>query len=52
MWVGRGDFSSDEWEAAVSQAEESWTENTAEYLVSVSMLSDYLAEGLEQLAEE
>jgi hypothetical protein len=52
MWVGRGDFSSDEWKAAVNQAEESWNENTAEYLVGASMLSDYLSEGLEQLAEE
>lgn len=48
MWVGRGDFSLDEWDDALSQARESWTNHTAEYLVSTPLLADYLGEGLQQ----
>ena len=48
MWVGRGDYSLDEWDEALQFAEETWTENTAEYLVGTPLLADYLAEGLQQ----
>lgn len=47
MWVGRGDFSIDEWDEAVSQARASWSLHTAEYLLSTPLLADYLEEGLE-----
>ena len=46
MWVGRGDFSSDEWEDAVSEALDSWTELTPEYLIARPLVADYLEEGL------
>ena len=49
MWVGRGDFSMDEWDDAFKEAEENWNENTAEYLLGTPMLSDYLAEAIDQL---
>jgi len=49
MWVGRGDFSMDEWDDAYKEAEENWNENTAEYLLGTPMLSDYLAEAIDQL---
>lgn len=54
MWVGRGDYSLDEWEDAVSFAEDAWTDHTAEYLISTPLLADYLAEGLQlfETAEE
>lgn len=54
MWLGRGDYSLDEWDDAISYAEEAWTDHTAEYLISTSLLADYLAEGLQQFetAEE
>lgn len=54
MWVGRGDFSLAEWNEALAQAEDSWTDHTAEYLISTPLLADYLAEGLQQFetAEE
>ena len=46
MWVGRGDFSVDEWEEALLQARSSWTLHTAEYLLATPQLADYLEEGL------
>ena len=47
MWVGRGDFSLDEWDDALAQARDSWTSHTAEYLISTPLLADYLGEGLQ-----
>lgn len=47
MWVGRGDFSIDEWEDALLQARSSWTLHTAEYLLATPQLADYLEEGLD-----
>ena len=52
MWVGRGDYSLEEWEEALQFAEETWTENTAEYLIGTPLLADYLAEGLQQFETE
>ena len=49
MWVGRGDFSTEEWSDAVKHAENSWNDHTADYLIGTAMVADYLAEGLEQL---
>jgi len=48
MWVGRGDFSITEWNDALKNAEESWTDHTADYLIGTSLLADYLADGLQQ----
>jgi len=48
MWIGRGDYTLDEWDDALAQAEDSWTRRTAEYLIGTPLLADYLAEGLEQ----
>lgn len=48
-WVGRGDYGGDEWDEALEQARESWTERTADYLVGTPLLADFLEEGLEQL---
>jgi hypothetical protein len=48
MWVGRGDFSMNEWVEALQNAEESWTDHTADYLIGTALLADYLAEGLQQ----
>ena len=49
MWLGRDEFSVDEWEAAREEARNSWTESTAEYLIGHPQLSDYLLEGLDLL---
>ncbi len=48
-WVGRGDYSEDEWDAAFSDATAGWTQRTAEYLMAKPMLADYLTEGLSLL---
>ncbi len=47
-WLGRGDFSIDEWDSALAQAGESWNERTGEYLAGTPLLADYLTAGLEQ----
>ena len=48
MWVGRGDYSVDEFGEALSHAADSWNDHTADYLIGTSLLADYLAEGMEQ----
>ena len=52
MWVGRGDYSIDEWQEAIKFAEENWTRSTAEYLIGTSLLADYLEGGLEEFDSE
>jgi len=49
MWLGRGDYSVEEWDEATEHAQESWTENTADYLIGTPLLADYLSDGLEQV---
>lgn len=46
LWLGRADYSMDEWTDAVTYAAECDAGNTAEYLIAHPMLSDYLIEGL------
>jgi hypothetical protein len=45
-WVGRGDFSIDEWTEAVSTARSRRSGPTSLYLLGIPVLSDYLEEGL------
>jgi hypothetical protein len=49
MWVGRGDYSADEWDKAIENAGESWNERTAEYLIGTPLLASYLNMGMEEL---
>ena len=51
MWLGRGDFSADDWNQALTRAGEEWNERTGDYLVRTPLLADYLTEGLEMLQE-
>jgi hypothetical protein len=46
MWLGRGDYSVEQWDAACSDAESRWTPRTAEYLLATPLVADYLEEGL------
>jgi hypothetical protein len=46
MWLGRGDYSEDQWDDAVSEAQAQWTPATAEYLMARPLVADYLTEGL------
>lgn len=49
MWLGRGDYSVDQWDDAFSDAKEHWTPRTAEYLMARPLVADYLTEGLSLL---
>ena len=52
-WVGRDDFSADEWDAAVSEARNAHDDHeatsTAEYLMGIPLLAEYLEDGLSKL---
>jgi hypothetical protein len=48
-WVGRGDFSAEEWQEAVEAAKERKTGPTADYLLGVPLLGDLLEEGFVSL---
>ena len=48
-WLGRGTYSADEWEDAMNDARDAHNEHTAEYLLGMPMLGDYLEEGLSAL---
>lgn len=47
MWTGRGDYEIEEWDSALVEAEDNWTERTAEYLLATPLVADYLLEGLD-----
>ena len=46
MWLGRGDYSLDEWEEAVDEAIGDYSVRAAQYLIAHPMVSDDLEEGL------
>jgi hypothetical protein len=46
MWLGRGDYELDEWDAAMEYATEASGVATSEYLIATPLLADYLLEGL------
>jgi hypothetical protein len=52
MWLGRGDYSVGEFGEALKHAAHSWNDHTADYLIGTSLLADYLAEGVEQFAQQ
>lgn len=47
-WVGRGTYGRDEWAEALALAHQEHTTRTAEYLLGIPLLADYLQEGLSQ----
>jgi hypothetical protein len=51
-WLGRGDFSADEWDEARELAEQRWSEETADYLLTHPMLAEELSAGLDALGFE
>ena len=48
MWLGRGDYSLEEWEEASTEALEQYMDNknTVSYLIAHPMVTDHLEEGL------
>lgn len=50
-WIGRGTYGADEWDQAIEEASRAHNERTAEYLLGMPLLADYLAEGLAAFGE-
>ena len=48
-WVGRGDFGADDWDDALSTAQERHNDHTAAYLLGMPLLADLLQNGLGEL---
>lgn len=48
-WIGRGSFSAEELADAIETARTEQNKRTAEYLLGIPLLSDYLEEGLDLL---
>jgi hypothetical protein len=48
-WLGRGSYDKEEWAEAVAEARGSHNDRTAEYLMGIPQLGDYLEEGLAAL---
>lgn len=49
VWIGRGDYTADQWERAVADARDRREGPTADYLLGMPILADLLEEGLAQL---
>lgn len=45
-WVGRGTYDPDQFDEAVAEATRAHNKRTAEYLIGLPLLGDYLEEGL------
>ena len=45
-WVGRGTYSKEEWREAIATARSEHSRRTAEYLLTMPLLGDYLEDGL------
>jgi hypothetical protein len=50
-WVGRGDFSAEEWATAVSEARERRKGPTSSYLLGLPLLASHLEAGLDEFDE-
>jgi len=46
-WLGRGDYDKTEWDDALEAAADRSNDRTADYLLGLPMLADYLEEGLD-----
>jgi len=51
-WVGRGTYDIDDWDDAIDTARTEHNKRTAQYLLGLPLLGDYLADGLEAFDEE
>lgn len=49
MYVGRGDYSADEWDEAYNIALQELTDRTGEYLLSRPLVADYIEQGMDAL---
>lgn len=51
-WLGRGDYSAEEWEEAKRIAQENWCPEIMDRLIATPLISEYLLEALEMLGIE
>lgn len=49
VWLGRDDYTADDWPEILEQARDAHDEKAIAYLVGTPLLGDYLEEGLSQL---
>ncbi len=49
VWMGRDDYTADDWPEVLEQARDAHDEKAVAYLVGTPLLGDYLEEGLSQL---
>ena len=50
-WLGRGTFEFDEWKEALATARTEHSRRTAEYLLTMPLLGDYLEDGLSMFGD-
>jgi hypothetical protein len=50
-WLGRGTYDIDEWKEAIATAKTEHSRRTAEYLLNLPLLGDYLEDGLAMFDE-
>ena len=50
-WLGRGTYDIDEWKEAIATAKTEHSRRTAEYLLGLPLLGDYLEDGLAMFDE-
>ena len=51
-WLGRGDYTAADWLSVRGEAADAHNKNTAEYLLGMPLLGDYLEEGLALLGRD
>ena len=51
-WLGRGDYTAADWDSVRGEAADAHNESTAEYLLGMPLLGDYLEEGLSLLGRD
>ena len=51
-WLGRGTYDIEEWQEALDTARTEHNKRTAQYLLGLPLLGDYLAEGLAAFGED
>lgn len=49
LWLGRGDYEVEDWDALLQDADDAWTTYTADYLIAHPLLAEYLTDGLDLL---
>lgn len=49
MYIGRGDYDSEQWSEAHKEARQNLAPNLTDYLISKPLIAEYLAKGLELL---